>query len=61
MTRHDLGREAFLVEVWKWVDEYGDRICEQIRRMGASVDWSRKVRCVRCVLVWRKSAFISAL
>jgi leucyl-tRNA synthetase len=36
------GREAFLTEVWKWVDEYGGRICDQLRRIGSSVDWSRK-------------------
>lgn len=41
-TRHDLGREAFLEEVWKWVNEHGDRIFEQLRRLGSSVDWSRK-------------------
>ncbi|GAX73886.1 hypothetical protein CEUSTIGMA_g1336.t1 [Chlamydomonas eustigma] len=42
VTRHQLGREAFLTEVWKWVDEYGGRICDQLRRIGSSVDWSRK-------------------
>jgi hypothetical protein len=29
--------------VYKWVDEYGGRICDQLRRMGSSVDWSRQV------------------
>lgn len=38
------GREGFLEEVWKWVREYGDRICDQLRRLGSSVDWDRKVR-----------------
>lgn len=38
-----IGREAFLKEVWNWVDEYGDRICDQLRRLGSSVDWGRKV------------------
>lgn len=37
------GREGFLEEVWKWVREYGDRICDQLRRLGSSVDWDRKV------------------
>ncbi|KAL4444290.1 hypothetical protein ABPG75_012027 [Micractinium tetrahymenae] len=41
-TRHDLGREGFLQEVWKWVGEYGDRIFDQLRRLGSSVDWDRK-------------------
>ena len=41
ITRHDLGREAFLEEVWKWKEAYGGKITEQIRHLGASVDWSR--------------------
>ena len=41
-TRHDLGREAFIDEVWKWKHANGDRINQQIRRLGASVDWSRE-------------------
>eukprot|EP00877_Chromochloris_zofingiensis_P001129 jgi/Chrzof1/11016/Cz05g20150.t1 len=43
ITRHDIGREGFLTEVFKWVDQYGGRICEQLRRMGSSVDWDRQV------------------
>jgi valyl-tRNA synthetase len=35
-----LGREAFLKRVWTWKHAYGDRITHQIRRLGASVDWS---------------------
>jgi valyl-tRNA synthetase len=42
MTRHDLGREAFIEQVWEWKRRYGHRINEQIRRMGNSVDWSRE-------------------
>ena len=41
-TRHDLGREKFLEEVWKYVEEYGGKICHQLRRLGSSVDWSRQ-------------------
>lgn len=41
-TRHDLGREAFIEHVWKWREEYGNRILNQIRMMGASVDWTRE-------------------
>jgi hypothetical protein len=37
------GRDTFLSEVFKWVDEYGGRICTQLRRMGSSVDWERCV------------------
>lgn len=41
-TRHELGREAFVARVWKWKDESGNTITRQLRRMGASVDWSRE-------------------
>ncbi len=34
-----IGRDAFLEKVWAWKDTYGDRISQQIRRLGASVDW----------------------
>lgn len=41
LTRHDLGREAFLERVWAWVDQYGGQIFDQLRRMGFSLDWDR--------------------
>ncbi|WP_435101543.1 valine--tRNA ligase [Arhodomonas sp. AD133] len=41
-TRHDLGREAFVERVWQWRAESGGTIQNQLRRMGASVDWSRE-------------------
>ncbi|MBN2139656.1 MAG: valine--tRNA ligase [Desulfovibrionaceae bacterium] len=41
-TRQDLGREAFVERVWRWREEYGGRILNQIRRLGASVDWTRE-------------------
>lgn len=37
----DIGREEFLKRCWKWKDDYGNTITEQMRREGASVDWSR--------------------
>ena len=40
--RADLGREAFLERVWQWKAESGGTIQNQLRRMGASVDWSRE-------------------
>ena len=40
-TRDDVGRENFIERVWEWKEEYGNAILNQIRRMGASVDWSR--------------------
>jgi valyl-tRNA synthetase len=42
LTRHDLGREKFVERVWLWKEEYGGQILRQIRREGASVDWSRE-------------------
>lgn len=39
LTRHDMGREEFVNEIWKWRQKYGDRILDQMRRMGASVNW----------------------
>lgn len=41
-TRHDLGREAFIEKVWAWKETSGSRITEQLRRLGASLDWSRE-------------------
>ena len=40
-SRHDLGREKFVQEVWKWKDEYGGKILNQLKRFGASLDWDR--------------------
>ena len=40
--RHQLGRDAFVDRVWEWRETYGDRILNQLRRLGASCDWSRE-------------------
>ena len=40
--RRSMGRAAFLDEVWKWKDESGSTILNQLRRLGASCDWSRE-------------------
>jgi valyl-tRNA synthetase len=40
-SRHDIGREAFIDRVWKWRAKSGDRILEQLKVMGCSVDWDR--------------------
>ena len=40
--RHLLGRDAFVDRVWQWRATYGDRILNQLRRLGASCDWSRE-------------------
>ncbi|HET6669408.1 MAG TPA: valine--tRNA ligase [Pyrinomonadaceae bacterium] len=42
LTRHDLGREKFVERVWKWKHDSGGQITKQMRREGASVDWSRE-------------------
>ena len=41
-TRHDLGREQFVERVWAWKEESGSRSRNQMRRLGASADWSRE-------------------
>ncbi|MTV27297.1 valine--tRNA ligase [Nitriliruptoraceae bacterium ZYF776] len=42
LSRHDLGREAFVERVWQWKAEYGGRILDQLRRLGSSLDWERE-------------------
>ncbi|MEQ9325964.1 MAG: valine--tRNA ligase [Rhodospirillales bacterium] len=42
VTRHDLGRDAFIDKVWEWKAESGGTITRQLRRLGASCDWSRE-------------------
>ncbi len=39
--RQDLGREAFVQRVWAWKEQYGNTIINQLKRLGASCDWSR--------------------
>ena len=41
-TRHDLGRDQFIKRVWQWKEQSGGTITNQLRRMGASPDWSRE-------------------
>ena len=41
-TRHDYGREKFIEKVWEWKAESGGTITKQLRRLGASCDWSRE-------------------
>ena len=48
-TRHDLGRDKFIERVWDWKAESGGTITRQLRRLGASPDWSRE-------RFWRMSA-----
>ena len=40
-SRRDMGREAFLQKVWEWKEQSGDTIINQLKRLGASCDWSR--------------------
>ncbi len=41
-TRHDFGREEFVARIWKWKEEFGGIITQQLRKIGASCDWSRE-------------------
>ena len=41
-TRHDLGREKFLEEVWAWKEKYGGQIINQLKKLGSSCDWDRE-------------------
>ena len=41
LTRHDLGREEFVKRVWQWREKYGGLIINQLKKLGASCDWSR--------------------
>lgn len=41
-TRHELGRERFIEKIWEWKEESGNRISQQLRRLGASADWQHE-------------------
>ena len=41
ISRFDLGREKFLERVWEWKEKYGGEIIDQLKRLGASADWTR--------------------
>ena len=42
ISKEDLGREGFLERAWDWNNTYGGRICEQLKKLGSSCDWSKK-------------------
>ena len=42
LTRYDLGREEFLKRVWAWKEKFGDRIINQLKKLGSSCDWDRE-------------------
>jgi len=42
LSKHDIGREAFLQKIWEWKDHSGNTICQQMQRLGTSIDWSRE-------------------
>ncbi len=42
LTKKDIGREAFLERAWAWKDEYGNRILQQLKKLGCSCDWERE-------------------
>jgi valyl-tRNA synthetase len=41
ITRHDLGRDQFIGEIFKWKDEYIHKIYDQLKSLGSSFDWDR--------------------
>jgi len=41
LSRHELGREGLVERIWKWKDQYEERILEQLKQLGCSCDWSR--------------------
>ena len=42
IVKHEIGREEFLKHAWKWKEEYGSRIINQLKKLGASADWERE-------------------
>ena len=42
LSRHDLGREKFLERTWKWKEDHGTQITNQLKRLGSSLDWKRE-------------------
>lgn len=42
LTRYDLGREKFLERVWAWKEKFGNRIINQLKKIGSSCDWDRE-------------------
>ncbi|HKO57715.1 MAG TPA: valine--tRNA ligase, partial [Thermoanaerobaculia bacterium] len=41
INRHELGREKFVEKIWEWKESYGNQIIDQLKRLGASADWTR--------------------
>ncbi|MBF0505645.1 MAG: valine--tRNA ligase [Nitrospirae bacterium] len=42
LNRYELGRDAFIERIWQWKSEYGGKIIHQLKKLGASCDWSRE-------------------
>ena len=42
LSKEDVGREGFLERAWKWKEQYGGIIIEQLKKLGSSCDWSRE-------------------
>ncbi|XP_016120905.1 valine--tRNA ligase, mitochondrial-like, partial [Sinocyclocheilus grahami] len=57
--RRDYSREEFLKQVWRWKNEKGDEIYHQLRKLGASLDWSRA--CFTMEFNLKKDVFLSFL
>ena len=61
IDRRELGREAFIERVWAWKERYGGEIVDQIKRMGASLDWERERFTMDEGLVARRPRRVRAL
>ena len=42
ITKNDVGRDGFLERAWDWANTYGNRISDQLKKLGCSCDWSRE-------------------
>ncbi len=45
-SKYEIGREEFLKEAWKWKDEFGGKIVNQVKKLGASCDWDKWMKVV---------------
>ena len=61
LSKEELGRNAFEEKVWSWRTQYGSSILAQLRRLGASCDWSRERFTLDPALSGRSSAISSLL
>ena len=49
IDKHEIGREEFLKHAWAWKEEYGGKIINQLKKLGASADWERERFTKMCI------------